>query len=69
MKVFNAFQLVIMLCIWPHLISRLNGAEFRGHDVAFWLESIFILFNLDRQWRAMLIGWKTQKNLESKHHG
>lgn len=36
MKTFNAFQLVILLVIWPHLIQWLSTAEFRGNGAAFW---------------------------------
>ena len=36
MKIFNAFQLVILLCVMPHLIAWLSSQDFRGASAAFY---------------------------------
>lgn len=36
MKTFNAFQLTILLAVWPFLISFLDSAQFRWSGAAFY---------------------------------
>ena len=36
MKLFNAFQAVLMFCLMPLVIQWVDGAEFTGHVVAYY---------------------------------
>lgn len=50
MRVFNAFQIVLVLVLAPFGIRWLADAEFRGAGVAFWASAILYgiacLFNV-----------------------